>query len=53
MCGNKATLLCVLSVFANRIIQMLAGEKKTKIPLVMMIQDSFAICWKKNTFDIP
>lgn len=26
---------------------MLAGEKKTKIPLVMMIQDSFAICWKK------
>lgn len=26
---------------------MLAGEKKTEIPLVMMIQDSFVICWKK------
>lgn len=48
MCENKTTLLWVLFVFANKLIQMLAGEKKTKIPLVMMIQDSFAICWKKK-----
>ena len=35
-------------VLVNRLAKMLAGEKKTKFALVMVIQDSCTIFWKKK-----
>ena len=41
-------------VLVNRLTKMLAGEKKTKFALVMVIQDSCTVFWeKKNTLDVP